>query len=616
MKLNKVRISNFRCFAIPIELEVRELTALIGKNDAGKSSIFEALDIFFNDSKLEQDDASVYGNPTELSITCTFEDVPSQIIIDSTNLTSLKDEHLLDDNGMLVITKKYNASLKSPKLKGVFLTAHHPSAEDADDLLQLKNSELKQRAKKRNIDLEDIRQTANAEIREAIRQSVGDLCLSVQEIPISEEGDAKKIWDKLKEILPAYFLFRADRPSTDQDAEAQDPMKAAIKLAIDEKRDELDKIADYVGTRVGQTIDRTLEKVRDLDEGLADELSPEFDSPRWLSVFKVALKSDDGISINKRGSGVRRIVLLGFLQAQAEESLVRDQSVIYAVEEPETSQHPDNQRALYAALEELSRADRSQVLVTTHTPTLGRLLPVDSLRYLEVVEDGSRIVREGDEETLVLISQSLGVIADHDVKLFVGVEGVNDINFFKGISHSLRQHGEDVLDLTKIEDQGMLVFVPLGGTNLSLWISRLKGLSRPEFYIFDRDTEPPVAAKYHQEVEAFNAREDCQAVVTSKKEIENYLHKDVINSIFEIDINYGDFDDVPELVAEALHDKSESTHLWCELSEDKKRKKVSRAKQRLNGECILEMTPSLLDLQDPSGDVRSWLLEMRRLIEK
>ena len=616
MKLIRVRICNFRCFTSPIELEIGDFTALIGKNDAGKSSIFEALDIFFNDSKLEQDDASVFGNPTEVSITCTFEEVPSAIVIDSTNVTSLKDEYLLDENGMLVITKKYNASLRAPKLKGVFLTAFHPSVEDADNLLELKNSELKQRARKRDINLKDIRQTINAELREAIRQSFDDLCLSVQDIPISEEGDAKKIWDKLKEILPAYFLFKADRPSTDQDAEAQDPMKAAIKLAIDERRDDLDKIAVYVDKRVGETIDRTLAKVRDLDEGLADELSPEFDAPRWLSVFKVALKSDDGISINKRGSGVRRIVLLGFLQAQAEESLVRDQSVIYAVEEPETSQHPDNQRALYGALEELSRAERSQVIVTTHTPTLGRLLPIDSLRYLEIAEDGRRIVREGDSETLVLISQSLGVIADHDVKLFVGVEGGNDIKFLKGISQTLREHGEDIVDLTKLEDEGILIFVPLGGSNLSLWISRLKGLSRPELYLFDRDTEPPAAAKYNKEVEELEAQSNCHTIMTSKREIENYLHEDVVNSKLDINISYGDFDDVPELVAKALHDKSESPHLWRELSEEKKGKKVSRAKQRLNGECVLEMTPSLLDLRDPSGDIRSWLLTMQELIDE
>lgn len=610
----KVRIENFRCFGDPIELNVGSLTALIGKNDAGKSSIFEALDVFFNDAKLESDDGSIHGNAKDVKITCEFEDIPTELVIDATNQTSLEQEFLLSSSKRLIICRKYDGSLKTPKETGIFAIAQHPTTNGVNDLLQLKNSELKTLANQRSVDLSDVNQSKNAELRKAIWDSCDDLALAEREILIGNNGDAKKIWDKVKEILPAFFLFKVDRPSTDQDSEAQDPMKAAIKLAIDQKREELDEIATFVVEEVGRTVERTLTKVQDVDEELAGQLTPEFDSPRWNSVFKVALKGDDNISINKRGSGVRRIVLLGFLQAQAEQSLADDRSVIYAVEEPETSQHPDNQLALYSALEALSSEQDSQVMITTHTPTLGRLLPVDSLRYLKMDSTGRRDILEGDENTYATIAKALGVLADHDIRIFVGAEGNNDISFLRGISAMLNSAGESTIDLSQLEAEGKLMFVPLGGSNLNLWVTRLQGLSRPEYYIFDRDTKPPSPPKYHQQISEIKGRADCYAQATAKREIENYIHPDAIKRVLEVEVSFGDYDDVPDLVAEKTHGKSESLTPWGNLDEETKGKKRSRAKKRLNMECPAAMTPQLLDSIDSAGEVRSWLSDIAGLV--
>ena len=614
MRLVNVKIENFRCFRDPIELNVGDLTSLIGKNDAGKSSIFEALDMFFNETKLENDDGSIFGNAKDVKITCEFEETPSKVIIDATNETSLDQEYLLNSSGRLVICRKYDGSLRTPKETGVYAIAQHPTTDDVKKLLQLKNLELKTLAKQRNVNLDGINQSKNAELRKAIWDACDDLALSDWEVPISVGGDAKKIWDNIRQVLPAFFLFKVDRPSTDQDSEAQDPMKAAIKLALDQKRETLDEIAEFVMEEVSRTADRTLAKVRNIDHELAGQLTPAFESPRWNSVFKVALKSDDGISINKRGSGVRRIVLLAFLQAQAEKSIKDDRSVIYAVEEPETSQHPDNQRVLYSALETLSLEKQSQVMITTHTPTLGRLLPVHSLRYLEMGTSGSRRILEGDEDTYRKIANSLGVVADHDIRIFVGVEGTNDINFLRGISSMLKNAGESGPDLSKLEDNGILMFVPLGGSNLSLWVTRLAGLARPEYYIFDRDAQPPEPPKYQEQIDAFNTRADCHAQATSKKEMENYIHPDAIKAALNVEVSFGDFDDVPDLVAQKVHEESESSTPWVNVDVEAKEKKKSRAKKRLNMECPEVMTPQMLDAIDSAGDIRSWLLDIASLV--
>lgn len=49
MELREIKLHNFRCYK-DIHIKFSEgIQMLLGKNDIGKSSIFEALDIFFND---------------------------------------------------------------------------------------------------------------------------------------------------------------------------------------------------------------------------------------------------------------------------------------------------------------------------------------------------------------------------------------------------------------------------------------------------------------------------------------------------------------------------------------------------------------------------------------
>jgi predicted ATP-dependent endonuclease of OLD family len=46
MKLEHVKIKNYRSYREEISIPIADLTALIAKNDVGKSSILEALDAF------------------------------------------------------------------------------------------------------------------------------------------------------------------------------------------------------------------------------------------------------------------------------------------------------------------------------------------------------------------------------------------------------------------------------------------------------------------------------------------------------------------------------------------------------------------------------------------
>lgn len=47
MRLIGLTVENFRCYADPASVRFNDLTALVGTNDVGKSTLMDALAIFF-----------------------------------------------------------------------------------------------------------------------------------------------------------------------------------------------------------------------------------------------------------------------------------------------------------------------------------------------------------------------------------------------------------------------------------------------------------------------------------------------------------------------------------------------------------------------------------------
>ncbi|WP_143539005.1 AAA family ATPase [Rodentibacter ratti] len=110
MKLNKVKIKNFRGYYNEVVIPFNNLTAFIGKNDAGKSTILEALEIFFNSKLISCEPGDLNkeaerNGESKIEISCVFDELPESIIIDSTNETTLKDEYLLNNDDCLEIKK-------------------------------------------------------------------------------------------------------------------------------------------------------------------------------------------------------------------------------------------------------------------------------------------------------------------------------------------------------------------------------------------------------------------------------------------------------------------------------------------------------------------------------
>ena len=401
MKISQVKIANFRSYSNEVSIEFNDLTAFVGKNDVGKSTVLEALDIFFNEGKgvvkLDKDDinkkCSNDGNQ-DIRISVTFDELPATIVIDDSNQTTLADEYLITSNRKLEVTKIYANAGKEK----VIIKAYHPTNTDCSELLHKKQSDLKKIIDEKSINGAD--KTKNASMRKAIwNHYSSDLQLQEVEIDVTKE-DAKNIWNQLKNYMPLYSLFQSDRKNSDGDNEIQDPMKLAVQEILKDHDiiTALNDVADKVNGKLKEVADGTCEKLKEMNPEIAQILNPVIpasDSLKWLDVFKnVSISGDDDIPLNKRGSGVKRLVLLNFFRAEAERRR-NDRNVpdvIYAIEEPETSQHPDHQKKLIDALITLSKANHTQIVLTTHSPSIVKMLDFEHLKLVQNKNSSKEIV--------------------------------------------------------------------------------------------------------------------------------------------------------------------------------------------------------------------------------
>jgi len=527
LKLESFEIHGFRGYREKRKVAFSDLTTFVGKNDAGKSSLMDAMDLFFDaGAKLDKDDLCVSEDVVQVELVAEFTGFPEEIVLDATSTTSLSAEKLL-----------YVQDGLPPMLRIIKRRPH----------------------------------------------------------------------------IPYFCLFKVDRASSDQDDEAKNPLAAAAKIAIAEREEEIAKIVEGVEERATDLVVRTLEKLQEMAPELAVGLTPDIaGQPKWDG-FKTTLKTEGGIPFNKRGSGTKRLVLLNFFRAEAERRSEEDgRGIIYAFEEPESSQHPENQRLLLDSFKGLSESGNSQVVLTTHSPLVAQNLPVASLKLVRK-QDGDQLpiidqVVEGDpaaDGILEAIANELGVLPDSRLVALLMVEGPNDVNFFRNIYGAVAGIDPDVIDLASSQN---IAIVPMGGSDLKHWVSKqyLKGAGCVEYHIYDRDCGPDGVPGYGGYVDQVNDAQDANSArLTTKRETENYLHPAAIQEALNLEVEITDFADVPSLVSEA----SKNTQLAPDMG-------TGTAKRLLNERTAKQMNADRLREADQADEVVGWFRDMTQIVRE
>ena len=561
MRLRTVKLTNFRGYQattiIPID---SAMTGIVGRNDYGKSTILEALAIFFETegAKADKSDMNCFtlaGGAEQFEIACEFDGLPDALVLDENAETSLAQEYLLNADGALEIVKTFNST--AGKLIRTAIRCQHPSDAELATLLSLKIADVKKLGEKRGIADQVADKRVASQWRQTIRINAQPFECKETLLDVSKglSTDSKSVWERIEAQLPTFALFKSDRESSDGDAEAKNPLQQAVKEAQATLQQQISALEQQIEASVLDVATRTLDKLREMAPELANELTPRFkEKPKWT--FSFTLDGENGIPINKRGSGVRRLILLNFFRAEAEKAAVGAQrNVIYAIEEPETSQHPNYQMMLMKALLDLSNQPNRQIVVTTHTPALAGLMPIDGIRYVSRDEQGTPIVKMPSNEVLRQAAESLGVLPESGMERAKGVvlvEGKSDVIFLRHASNTLKAAGYIESSLA---DVGVVPILIGGCGSVKHWVTLnlADDLGVPWCVFLDSDIggspEQIVSlAKRKQEVEGRNRL----FYSTRKREIENYLCPDMIEAKTGVKVSFTETCDAKKIIGRAV----------------------------------------------------------------
>ena len=246
----------------------------------------------------------------------------------------------------------------------------------------------------------------------------------------------------------------------------------------------------------------------------------------------------------------------------------------------------------------MANNDINQVILTTHSPAIVKMLSIESLRLItkNICKETIVLSIYDNPDILKQISEDLGILPNIEpfnitkVKLAICVEGKNDIAFLKNINQSVPL-------LKKIIDFGRndIIFIPMGGSSIQFWINEdyLGKLNLSQFHIYDSDIGSTIEHKYLRYINIINGRARSFGTETKMREFENYVPVRTLKNKYKTlnldTIKNWEKTDIPELIAKHVHDSSTSkNHEWRDLPDEKKKRKIGNIKNKMNNEFVLD----------------------------
>lgn len=534
MKINKIRIKNFRGIKNSGIIELGNLNALVGKNDAGKSSILHAIDEFYNENKILEGHRYFGAGNEATEIEIWFGGVELEAI----------PKVLLDQDGYLHVKKKANSIGETYKQS--IITLDFAKTE-------YKNMFQMTTAKQGTIFRSLGKEVPDEMNREVLFDLVNEL-VDIETSYVEEEYEIKSsmIKEIIKSLYPQFSLFLADTNLDTSTSSFQNQFKKIVTNAIEAHIQEFSNLQNEVDLTLTNEIRKIGQFMSTHYSGMTD-LKPDI-TYEWQKLvnFDVIMKDDQGYEINiaNKGTGIQRLFMVSYFQYLAEQTSENEKSYIFVIEEPETFLHPGAQRTLLDSLKRI--AEVHQVIISTHSPVFAS--EIDNRNIIVATKiNGESQYSQGEGVSADLLVNELGVRASDNIvnsKLLVFVEGSNDVKFWDRIYRLVHGH-------TYEEDK--ILFVPGGGTELHniAEMNLMSKLNRNFMVIVDKDAGAvDYEEKLHKQERLISVVEDKggEVIVLRKREIENYYSPHIVKEMLEErgveieEFEIGAYDDFPTIM--------------------------------------------------------------------
>ncbi len=388
MKISKIEISNYRSLK-EVTIYPKNLLALIGRNNSGKSNVLKALQLFFDGGVKLVNEEVFYNHDTAnpINITVTFED-----------LSEWEKDQFAPwlEREKLIVGRKYSCSGTNTY---TVTTLAIKSVPDVEWLLEdnINGENIKRWWAQR--DSLQINGCDFVEFVGGTKPNVGIWKEKAKEfieeykdaIPFSlkEIENPKGYPGVLKGALPEFIYVPAVRDISDEaKVSRNNPFGQLINSILEkisqEQKDIISKGIKEVEKLLNRGSDDRIKEIREIEDKLNQlineiidcDIEIEMALPKLKEVFGGAsLYANDGVrtKIEAKGHGLQRSMIFTILRAYAELSHIlkageqaEQRSTIFAIEEPELYLHPQLQRTLMGVFRDISKG-RDQIIYSTQS---------------------------------------------------------------------------------------------------------------------------------------------------------------------------------------------------------------------------------------------------------
>ena len=527
MKITKLKIENFRSYKEQ-EMNVSDYSCFIGANSSGKSTVINALNLFFRENKnsqtdlikLSEDDFHHKNTSEPIRITVTFgelsqqakEDLAAYVRQDELTITA---EATYDFNSGSAVVKQYGQR----KVISDF-TAWFSALKSGAKVADLKTIYEGIKAQPQYSTLASVRTKADMEssLRE-FEEANAALCTYV---PSEDQFyGASKGGNRLAAHIQWVFI-----PATkDISKEAEESKNSALGILLDRTvrsqitfDDELAKIYDDARDAYNKMLAAQQSVLNSVSTSIEQRLKvwskPDIQAHvKWNYEEQKTIKVEEPVAqvvigdngyegeLARFGHGMQRSYIFALLQELVNIDSSNSPKLLMAIEEPELYQHPPQVRYLAETLFKLSE-DTAQVLLCSHSPYFVPSNDVSSIRmvreignpsesiisqvtYQDIAEKLNTVESKPTNPSALVAKVSPTLSPELNEMFFsqkvIFVEGVEDVSILTTYMHLMDVYGE-------FRRQGGHI-VPVHGKSeilRPLCIARL--LDIPTFVLIDGDT--------------------------------------------------------------------------------------------------------------------------------
>lgn len=410
MKIESLRIENFRSFKDETIL-FDNFTCFVGANGSGKSTILNALNVFFRQykdcktdlSKLTIEDFHHKNAKDPIKITVTFENISDNAKSDLSDYVRqdkliVSSIAIYDSALELAEVKQYGNRLGFQKFRRYF-----EADKNGEKVAELKN--IYEDLKKQFPDLPNpgTKPVMASSLKEyesnhpdecelipsedqfyGVSKGVNRLARYLQWVFISASKDVTEEGEETKNTALGQLLERTVRSKVNFAEKV-----GKLKKDTQEEYQKILEAEQSVLDSISATLQNSLESWA--HPGITAQILWKQDPEKSVKVeepwayLKIGERGFEG-NLARFGHGLQRSYMLALLQEITKISEEDVPTLIMGIEEPEIYQHPPQAKHLAETLYELSEKD-SQIMICSHNPLF---IPGDNFEAI-------RLVREKDD---------------------------------------------------------------------------------------------------------------------------------------------------------------------------------------------------------------------------